>query len=258
MAKQTERLFEENLSNEGYLMKIVQYNHCKDIVVEFQDEYKARVHTSYRWFTLGTIKNPYHPSVYGVGIVGNKYQTFINKKQTKEYLSWRRVLGRCFDENFKEQNQTYQNAICCKEWLYFENFYDWLHSQENFDKWLNGSQWAIDKDILIKGNKIYSPETCCLVPKNVNGLFVKCDALRNSLPIGVVKHGSGYLVSCKNPFTSKHEYFGTHPTEEIAFNKYKKVKENFIKQVAEEELANGNIIKECYEAMMKYQVEITD
>lgn len=258
MAKQTERLFTENWSNEGYLMKIVEYNHCKDIVVEFQDDYKAKVHTSYRWFVLGIVKNPYHPSVYGIGVVGNKYQTFVNGKQTKEYLAWRRILHRCFDEKFKKERPTYQDVICCDKWLNFEKFYEWLHSQPNFDKWNENNKWAIDKDILIKGNKMYSPETCCLVPHYVNSLFIKCDALRSDLPIGVTKHGKGFLVSCKNPFTSKHEYFGTHSTKEKAFNKYKEVKENIIKQVAQLEYFKGNITKQCYEAMMNYEVEITD
>lgn len=45
--------------------------------------------------------------------------------------------------------------------------------------------WALDKDILVKGNKIYSPETCCFVPQEINNLFTKRKSCRGTLPIGV-------------------------------------------------------------------------
>lgn len=40
-----DRLGQEKLNNQGSLMKIVEYNNSSDIVVEFQDDYKARVST---------------------------------------------------------------------------------------------------------------------------------------------------------------------------------------------------------------------
>ena len=64
-----EHLQEEKYNNQGCLMKIVEYNKLNDIVVEFQDEYKTRVQTIYANFKSGSIKNPYYPSVYGVGII---------------------------------------------------------------------------------------------------------------------------------------------------------------------------------------------
>ena len=70
----------------GYKMKIVEYNGKDDITVEFQDEYNAKVHTGYNNFKKGDVKNPYHPSVYGVGYLGEgKYNAYKNKKQTDAY-----------------------------------------------------------------------------------------------------------------------------------------------------------------------------
>ena len=206
------------------------------------------------------IKNPYHPEVYGVGIVGNKYQTTSNHKQTKDYEAWCNVLQRCFDKKIKEKKKylTYQDVTCCTEWLLFDNFYEWIHSQDNYDKWLNGDKWAIDKDILIKGNKTYGSETCCLVPHNVNGLFLKSNATRGDLPIGVSIHGNGFQARCHNPIVNKEEYLGSYSTPSYAFLAYKKYKENLIKQIAQTEYNKGNITEECYNAMMNYQVEITD
>lgn len=253
------RLGEERLNNQGCLMRIVEYNTNKDIIIEFQDNYKARLNTQYGSFVLGEVKNPYYPSVCGIGMIGCKYPSKINRKITKEYKAWAAMLHRCFDKNTKERQITYESVDCCKEWLLFDNFYDWLHSQENFNQWLDGERWALDKDILIKGNKIYSPETCCLIPQNVNCLFTKCESKRGNLPIGVCEHGNGFQSYCHNPFTNnKMEYLGTHETPTIAFYYYKKFKENIIKQVAEIEYKYGNITKQCYEAMMNYEVEITD
>lgn len=158
----TNRLGETNYNNKGTLMKIIEYQNANNIVVEFQDEQKTKVHTRYRFFKNGGVYNPYDKNVIGVGITGNVYPVTINGKSTKEYSAWQGILYRSFDKETKDKHPTYKDVTCCEEWLYYPNFYEWLHSQKNFDKWLNGERWAIDKDILIKGNKIYSPEACCL------------------------------------------------------------------------------------------------
>lgn len=254
-----DRLWEEGYNNQGCLMRIVKYNSAHDIIVEFQDEYKIKVNTQYWQFKLGEVKNPYYPSIYGVGVIGTKYPLKVDGKNTKEYEAWKSVLERSFDEKLKEKYTTYKLIECCEEWLSYENFYKWLHCQKNFEKWLNEDKWEIDKDILIKGSKIYSPETCCLVPHNVNSLFTKSNATRGDLPIGVTRHGNGFQVQCNNPFKDNgHEYLGTYSTPSQAFLVYKKFKENLIKQVAQTEYNKGNLTKQCYEAMMEYQVEITD
>lgn len=252
------RIGKENINHHGYKMKIVEYNDSNNVIVEFQDEHKARVHTTYQHFGFGDVKNPYSKSVLGIGMIGVKYPSTVNNKHTKEYIAWRSMLVRCYDSKYKQDFPTYSDVVCCEEWLYFENFYEWLHNQENFNKWLNGDKWAVDKDILVKGNKVYSPEKCCLVPYNINALFVRQDNSRRNLPIGVHERKYGYQAIYSNPYTHKAEAIGRRKTIEETFDIYKAHKENVIKQVAQEEYNKGNITKECYEAMMKYEVEITD
>lgn len=255
------RLGEENYNYQGCLMKIVEYFMASNIFVEFQDNYKAKVHADYKAFKNGGIKNPYYPEVYGHGMVGQKYKAYENGKDVKEYKIWHSMLQRCYDDTTKEKYHYYNNVLCCDDWLLYENFYEWLHKQENFEKWFNGKRWAIDKDILIKGNKIYSPEFCSLVPPNVNSLFTKRQSERGQYPIGVYynKKEFTYKAQCNNPFEgNKRIGLGSYKTPIEAFNAYKKYKEHIIKQVAITEYAQGNITERCYEAMMTYEVEITD
>lgn len=239
-------------------MKIIDYMDCMHIVVEFQDEYSARIHTSYRHFKNGNVKNPYSPSVYGVGMIGSKYPCSINKRATKEYVLWQNILYRCYSKEYKSKQPTYKDVICCNEWLLYENLYEWVHNQPNFNKWSNNESWAIDKDILLKGNKIYSPNFCLLVPQRINNLFTKQDCKRNGLPIGVSMHNGKFRARLNNVLLGKLETIGLYSNQEEAFMAYKKHKESLIKEVAQIEFDAGNITKECYNAMMAYEVEITD
>ena len=258
------RLGEEKFNNQGCLMKIIEYNKADDIVIEFQDDYKCHINTRYSNFISGGIINPYYPNVHGVGIVGNKYPAKIHGVHTKEYKTWRGIVSRSYGYAEKKKRPKYQDVTCCDEWLLYENFYEWLHAQENFDNWLNGELWAIDKDILVKGNKIYSPDTCCLVPLEVNSLFIKSDASRGKYPIGVYfnkrlnKFCAQISKRTKQNGKMKQDFLGYYNSQESAFYAYKKAKEDHIKQVAQEEFDAGNITKKCYDAMINYKVEITD
>lgn len=208
-----ERLGEERLNNQGCLMKIVDYDKTESIVVEFQDEYKGRITTRYNEFAKGKVKNPYYLNSYG-GMIGVKYPAKVNGKITKEYYTWKNILVDCYND---------KNTSCCNEWLLYENFYEWLHEQENFDKFLNGKGWIVTKNI-IKNNNIYSPDTCFLVSQNVNRLFTKRE-------------------------------LNTDVSENV-LQSYKEHMENIIKKIAKEEYENYNIVKECYNAMIRYEVDI--
>lgn len=251
-----ERVGYEKCNNQGCLMKCIEYNKYSYILVEFQDKYKYVTNSQWGHFKSGNIKNPYFPEVLGVGSLGVKYPTKINDKHLKEYITWRHILERAFDISYKMKFQTYNDCSVCDEWLLYENFYEWLHSQSNFEQWLRGDRWAIDKDIIKKGNKLYSPDTCCLVPPKINSLFTKRDCARGCLPIGVSKHQQKYRASIN--MDDKRVIFPVRCTVEEAFLDYKYIKEEYIKQIAQSEFGACNITVKCYNAMMNYEVEITD
>ena len=173
MSRKIDRTGETNVSNEGCIMKIVEYNNNYDVIIEFQDEHKYRVHTSYQTFKKGECKNPYFPSVYGHGYLGvdkngDASKTYESKGGksvvTWEYLKWKSMLQRCFDNKLKAENPTYKDATCCDRWLCFANFLEDLEILKQEYNWDDDIKLNLDKDILNKNNKIYSLENCVLVP----------------------------------------------------------------------------------------------
>jgi hypothetical protein len=167
------------------------------------------------------------------------------KTETKIYNIWDFLMKRCYSQ--KEKYPAYKDCYVCNEWLDFQIFAEWYENNyiDNFH---------LDKDILIKNNKIYSPETCCFVPKEINFLFIKGKTRRGDLPIGVRKHGNNYQVSLRK--FSQQFTLGTYNTIEEAFKIYKIEKEKYIKEVAE--IWKHKIPEKVYKIMINYQVEIID
>ena len=192
-----DRTGEVGISNEGCVMKIVEYNNARDVIVEFEDEHKYRVHAQYKDFKNGQCKNPYFPSVYEHGYLGvdkngnvPKMSEFKDSKNvhTWEYHKWQDMLRRCFDSKYKEKYPTYKDVTCCNRWLCFANFLEDFAILKNEYNWNVDEKLNLDKDILHKGNKIYSLENCVLVPDYINSLFTKNNAVRGDCPIGVSYH----------------------------------------------------------------------
>lgn len=260
LSKKEKRIGEENISNENYIIKIIEYNDANDILVEFQDKYKAKIHTCYVHFKNGSVKNPYHPSVFGIGYYGQgKYKSRINNKKTKSYEIWHAMMERCYDPYFINKNLTYKDCFVCEEWHNFQNFAQWWE-EHVYD--CKNERMELDKDILFKGNKIYSPETCLIAPQRINILFTKNDVNRGKYPIGVDEYYDkkwGYKklrVRCL--MYNKSKCLGYFPLSKpfYAFYTYKIFKEKYIKQVADE--YKDLIPKKLYDALYKYKVEIND
>lgn len=166
------------------------------------------------------------------------------------YLIWRSILDRALSNVYKNKFPTYKDCTVCKEWLTLSNFKNWFESLENGYK----DGYHLDKDILVKGNKVYSPETCCFVPCEINLLFARKN--RGVLPIGVQRVKNSFIASISVKYSNK--YIGCYSTPEEAFTAYKLAKEQYIKELAESYFQQGKITERVYNALMKYEVEITD
>ena len=264
-----DRTGEINVSNEGCVMKIVEYNNILDIIIEFQDEHKYRVHAQYKDFKNGQCKNPFFASVYGHGYLGtdkegntpnvNEFKDGKNV-HTWEYNKWRSMLRRSFDNKLKEKYSTYKDVSCCKRWLCFANFLEDFEILKQEYNWSKDEKLNLDKDILYKGNNIYSLENCVLVPDWINLLFIKRDNDRGSYPVGVTYHKIAKKYQARCNINGKPKNLGLYNTIEEAFNAYKIAKENEIKRVADECVSKGYVTQDSrlYKAMINYQIEIDD
>lgn len=184
-----ERLGEIRKNTFGTEMKIIRYNNSEDIDVQFLDDYYyVYHHTTYSNFKNGCIKNPYDKSVFGIGFVGDgKYLTRENGVNTIHYNTWHDMLKRCYNEVSKDKFPAYF-GICkvCNHWLNMQNFSEWFDEK----KYECGERLHIDKDILYVGNKIYSKDTCILVPQRINMLFMN-KPNRFGLPSGISPMANG-------------------------------------------------------------------
>lgn len=229
---------------------ILLYENNKRIYVEFQDETKYSTWTTYENLKKG-IKNPHTPRIFGIGYIGNAIA--VEKDKIKgSYEVWHGMLERCYDDKFQNKCPTYVGCYVTKEWHCYENFEKWYIN--NYYK-VENEVMNLDKDIRIKGNKLYSPETCIFVPQRINKLFIKSDKSRNGL-IGTTKKYNGKYKAQYPIATSGKRTTKVFSTELEAFNFYKKEKEKCIKQIADEYY--NKIPTTLYEAMYKYEVNIND
>ena len=232
--------------------KIVKYNDSRNVEIQFLNTgYEATVELVQ--VKRGEVKDRYVPSVYGVGIVGNKYPIKVNGVQTKEYGLWKSMLRRCYSDNSKNKNPTYEGCEVSDKFKSYEYFYEWCNKQIGFG--VKG--FELDKDLLVKGNKVYSESTCVFLPQEINTLLIKCTASRGKHPIGVCwSNTNKAFIAQVGKNKGKPECLGYFNTELEAFNVYKVAKESFIKEQAEK--WKGKIDDRAYNALMNYQVEITD
>ena len=249
-----DRTGEETYNNFGSKMIIKEYKDGKDMDVYFPEYNWTINHVQYGNFKKGNIKCPYESRTYGVGYLGEgKYKTRENGKQTKCYDTWNNMLERCYEPKFQERQPTYKECEVCEEWHNFQIFAEWF--EDNYYE-IPGEVMCLDKDILVKGNKIYSPETCCFVPEKINTLFTKCDNSRGDCPIGVSYHKRDkiYEVRCNNG--EGLDYLGRFDNIYDAFHIYKVHKEKIIKQRADE--YKQYLPQNVYEALYRYEVDIND
>ena len=253
-----DRIGEKNINNFGSEMIIIKYRTNKDIDVYFPEYDWTFKGTRYGDFKNGNIKCPYERRYYGVGYLGEgKYKASENGKDTRVYSTWHRMLERCYSEKLHEKYPTYKDCEADKEWHNFQDFGYWF--DDNYYT-VDNEKMCLDKDILIKHNKIYSPDNCIFAPQTINSLFTKNDRKRGCSAIGTSPKNGKYQVNCCmiNPETrkSKCEYLGLYETQEKAFQVYKYYKERNIKEVAD--YYKGQIPDKLYDALYNYEGEIDD
>ena len=154
-------------TKQGYQVKVLEYKNCREVLIEFQDEYKWQTWAEWCNVTKGTVKNPFHKMIYGVGYLGimsNGDKPLTTKQNARAYHIWNDMIRRCYSGNYS----TYENVEVCERWHSFALFLEDLPKIKNYELWLQNEneRVSLNKDLfytengLEHTNKIYSLETC--------------------------------------------------------------------------------------------------
>ena len=235
-----DRTGEKRMMNCGMIAEIILYKNNNMVMVRFEDGYLKVV--SYLNFKKGKVKNPYLPTFFNVGYLGDEK---IYKKDNS-YSIWYHMLSRCYNEkadNYKWYGES--GITVCEEW----------HNYSNFKKWYNENIYEsdeklnLDKDILIKGNKIYSPETCIFVPQRINILFREFE---NKFPTLEERSNGTFAIRIRMNGISKR--ISGFETKEKAWGYYLKEKQQIIKNIAEE--YKDKIPNKLYDRLLEISFKI--
>ena len=144
------------------------------------------------------------------------------------YRVWTDMLTRCYNEKSKKRKPTYIGCTVCDEWLTFSNFKTWMEQQDWEGK-------ELDKDILVYGNKIYSPKTCVFVDRITNAFVTELRSSAGHLPSGVCWHKNRmcFVSNCNNPFSKKIEYLGKYNCQNAAHQAWRKRKHELACKLAD-------------------------
>jgi len=166
--------------------------------------------------------------VCGVGINDSTTPVSVNGVKCPYYVSWQGMLKRCYDAKFHAKHPHYIGTTMCDEWLTFSVYRAWMQDQD----W---EGMHLDKDILVEGNKHYSPKFCVFVSARVNNLFTLSGKTRGKYPLGVNKPHTGdkYRAACCNN-TGESVYLGLYATPELAHIAYCEFKYGVVMEVAAE------------------------
>lgn len=167
--------------------------------------------------------------IFGVGINDAPYNvsSVIEGKTVKcpFYIKWKSMLSRCYSESYQKRKPTYIGCSVCDGWLEFSNFKLWMQGQDWKGKHL-------DKDLLVQGNKVYSPKFCLFVSQSINSLLVGSDSARGKYPIGVSfnKRAGKYVANVN--YLGVTTRVGTYNSVAEAFSAYKNAKYEIINKAA--------------------------
>ena len=179
-------------TKEGYIATIIDYKDSYNVIIKFNDKNNTIIKCQMSNLRNGSVRNPYHPSVCGVGYLGlNKDGTrpisSINNKRSREYTCWSNMISRCY-ANTLERNPTYKNIEVCDRWKCYANFLEDLPKIKGYDLWLKDDNYALDKDL--SNCKFYSLETCEFIhcSDNSKERIIRQGKLKDNRKIKAIKN----------------------------------------------------------------------
>lgn len=234
-------------NNQGCEAVVIIYRGAYNIRVKFLDKHGAVGTFNSSNLRRGVFKNPFYPSAFGKGYLGSgRHETSFDGKKSATYVKWISMLARCYAPKTNGANSSYENCSVCDEWLNYQNFAEWYEGNKP-----NAFCVELDKDLLNRGNKIYSPENCQLIPREIN-LLISIDYKKSSgLPTGVKRVQKKYAARARSG-DGDSVWLGTFNTPEEAHAAYVTAKEAYVKEVAQK--WKGKIDPRVYDALMRWRV----
>ena len=188
--------------------------------------------------------------IYGVATnSGGKYKSRIDGKVTKAHTTWYSVLRRAYCPKYHVRQPTYIGCSVSDEWLDFQDFADWFENHEYSNR-----GYHLDKDLLIPGNKIYAPDRCAFVPRQLNNLILDSGAARGQYLQGVRPYNRDNKFRASIKINGKKKGLGYFDTELEAYRAYKKAKEQYVKDSANH--WRDDIADEVYHALMNWELDL--
>ena len=228
---------------------VVKYVNARHVLVMFE-EHPCLVKCTTGELRLGKVRNPMRPSAYNKGYLGAGEYDGTHKDV---YSIWIRMLERCYST--ANPRVKINDSNVCEEWLDFQNFADWCYKQEFFGfKDEKGKTYHLDKDILVSGNRVYSPNTCCFVPNKINILFRRPKT--KPLPEGVSFSKSNNKLQSQIKIGNRTVSLGFYDNVEEAEMAYKNAKKVKFKNLAE--VWKGKIPVEVYVRLTTYETEVSN
>ena len=141
------------------------------------------------------------------GIVRDKKQSYSNCGAildkvvkhngvvTKQASVWMSMIDRCYSDKVQIRRPRYKGCMVSDYFMTYSNFEDWCNEQIGFDSLDDfGRSFELDKDLLNKGNKVYSENTCVFIPQEINKSLEKANSARGEYPIGVYFSSSSFIA----------------------------------------------------------------
>lgn len=154
--------------NTGNIRECCRVSLANKSLADSEEKYN-RIHAREEAKMWAHLESLMEPTVYGVGYFGDIYDTTHIAHST-----WTQMLRRCYSAEWHNRFPTYIGCSVCDEWHNFSTFAQDIENLDGYQQWLDYKtgktdvRMSLDKDLIVAGNKQYSPSTCCFVTQSEN------------------------------------------------------------------------------------------
>ena len=239
----SQKVFEGQIysNSDGFQYEVIKYESATNVMIKWINCGTTQFCEASDAFR-GSLKYLNSRTVFGVGYIG--YGKFVPGGRRMEdwqqrispilHRHWRHVLERTVSNR---EIKGYEDCKIVEEWHNFQNFAEWAIEAKNSEaREENGRLYALDKDMVKEGNRIYCPEFCVFIPNEVNCFHTKKEvgdtgyAGVNRLVGKETSYKTGYIARCNKG--SVREYLGYYDTPEEAHEVYKMHKVMYARELA--------------------------